>query len=607
MKQFVGAVFLVFCLISYSVSVNAISLSLNEVRQFIVDNDLDWQAGETSISKLSDEEYHQLMGLEIPNNIIEDRDDLYLEENPFDGRSSYDWRDYNGVTSVKAQGSCGSCWAFATVAMVESFILIYDGYDWDLSEQQLVSCNNEGYGCGGGWFLPEYFISPGGVFETCMPYQASDYVPCTQNQCQFVAFVDDWTSVGSSVNAIKSALVDGPVATAMYAFDDLSYYSGGCYSHGHTSSANHGVLIVGYNDAECNGQGAWIVKNSWGPNWGENGFFKIKYGDSNIGYGSTRIYYSPSTTVNLAFANHTVYDGESGDNDGQADPGESVQISVALGNSGNSTATGVGAVLSCNQSQVLITDSIVGFPNIGAGQQQTSYSPYFSVQFSSQIATGNMITFNLSINCDQGTFTDSFYIQVGNTQPPTATPTSQPTNTPIPSWTPRPTPTSASHPTNTAIPTYTPSPHPTNTPSGQSTHTPLPTQTPYPTQSTPEPTNTPEETNVSVRLMLNQDTFRTGDDFFLKMQIDNPGVPLICEQYIIFKIGSGYWFWPKWDQDIAGVFQIVPSGETEKGLLHFAWPEFKGSADGLEFYAFYCQTGTYNLLSDLGYVKFGYR
>ena len=265
-KQLIAIIF-VFVAVLLTTSALAISLSLEEVQFNIDTQNLDWTASENSISDLSDAEYDNLRSLKLPDDYLEPEEVPNLDPLPFGDRDSWDWRDHNGVTAVKHQGGCGSCWAFASTGVVESFILIYDGLNWDLSEQQLVSCNNQGYGCDGGWIYFQPYQYTGGVFESCMPYEASDSVPCTQNQCDKVAYIDSWSEINSSVNSIKNALVDGPVACAMYAFDDLSYYTGGCYSHGYASSVNHGVIIVGYNDNDCSGDGAWSLQLSSETSW----------------------------------------------------------------------------------------------------------------------------------------------------------------------------------------------------------------------------------------------------------------------------------------------------------------------------------------------------
>ncbi len=389
--------------------------TLAEVQQYIIDYDLDWEAGETSVSLLSAEERANLIGLTVPAGYVVPPESKDLDPDPFNGRASYDWRDHNGVTAVKDQANCGSCWAFATTGMVESAILIYDGLNRDLSEQQLVSCNNEGYGCDGGWFLPQHYMNPGGILETCMPYQASDSVPCSEASCDKVAFIDGYDEINDSVTSIKNALVDGPVAVAFYVYDDLYYYSGGCYSHGSASGVNHGVVIVGYDDAECSGDGAWIVKNSWGTDFGENGFFKIKYGDCNIGYGATRVYYTPSSPVQLAYSDHVMDDSTGGNGDGFADPGETVTLQVAIGNSGTQTATTVGAVLSTGTNGILINDNFAGFPNIPAGQDMSSLAPHFNISIDPTMTVGTVVTFTLDIACDEGDYDDTFYMIVGQT------------------------------------------------------------------------------------------------------------------------------------------------------------------------------------------------
>ena len=98
--------------------------------------------------------------------------------------SAFDWRDYDGCTPVRSQGGCGSCWAFATVGALECAIKIREGESVDLSEQWLVSCNQSGWGCDGGWYAHSYhgwLTDPcggtGAVLESDFPYLANDG-PC---------------------------------------------------------------------------------------------------------------------------------------------------------------------------------------------------------------------------------------------------------------------------------------------------------------------------------------------------------------------------------------------------------------------------------------------
>jgi hypothetical protein len=258
----------------------------------IVQNGWNWTAGRTSVSNLSDADKKFLLGAVAPPEDLS-LGEIHVDFPPVPYPVVMDWRDMGGTTAVKNQLSCGSCWAFNSTAAFESIIKINTGVEWDLSEQQVVSCNTAGDGCDGGWMTSAYnlFRSYGAVPESCMPYAASDSVPCTQDQCAVVDVVDGWSGVSNNVNSIKAAVQIAPVAVAMYVWNDFYSYDSGCYEHGTTSSVNHGVLIVGWDDEVCD-SGAWIIKNSWGTGWGIDGYCYIKYGTANIGYGGSLLQYS---------------------------------------------------------------------------------------------------------------------------------------------------------------------------------------------------------------------------------------------------------------------------------------------------------------------------
>jgi C1A family cysteine protease len=215
--------------------------------------------------------------------------------------SQFNWCDQGGCTSVKDQGSCGSCWAFGTVAPFESAIKIKDGQTTNLSEQYLVSCNAEGWGCNGGWWAHDYhewkYISgesgPGAVYESDFPYQAAD-VPCNPPH-PHPYILDDWVQLSSgvpSVSAIKQAIYDyGPVSAAVCVNSAFQNYNSDIFTGPSCSSVNHGVTLVGWNDS--NG-GYWYLKNSWGSDWGESGYMRIQWGVSRIGYRAAYVVYSGS-------------------------------------------------------------------------------------------------------------------------------------------------------------------------------------------------------------------------------------------------------------------------------------------------------------------------
>ena len=240
--------------------------------------------------------------------------------------SEFDWRNYNRanwVTPVKAQGSCGSCWAFASNGGVEAMINIIENdpyFDIDLSEQYLVSdCSNAGSCCGG---IPsqalDYIKDEGVPDECCFPYAdgscscdpftltcncrySNPPGVCSDKQCsdkcgdsdKRLWKIDEYKTINA--NDIKKYLVAfGPIVTCMYWEGDASdrWDSNGVYNCSALNRPNHAILIVGYNDNDAGGY--WIVKNSWGANWGpdSNGFFRLGYGECGLGsvFGSQYIH-----------------------------------------------------------------------------------------------------------------------------------------------------------------------------------------------------------------------------------------------------------------------------------------------------------------------------
>lgn len=250
----------------------------------------------------------------------------------YDLPDSFNWFGLGGMTPVKDQGSCGSCWDFGAVGALEAMIRIETGEELDLSEQQILSCATYGWGCGGGWtnIVWEHFRNGGAAEEACFPYQANDLIVCSEAGCPRVATARTWIDIPGDIDAIKTAIYEhGPVTSGFSVRSSFYYYDSGCYTIEGDTPNNHCMVICGWSDAICD-EGAWLVKNSWGEEWGIDGYCWIAYGKSGIGTDVQQVYYYPGTEIELAGG--IVEDGDSGDGDGWLDPGEEVELRVRLRN-----------------------------------------------------------------------------------------------------------------------------------------------------------------------------------------------------------------------------------------------------------------------------------
>lgn len=249
-----------------------------------------WSAGETWVTTLPEDQKANLYNLDfdIPDWVEPTKIDV-----PKDMPAHLDWSDMDGkdyMTSIKQQHPCGTCATFSTLGAVEALIKIAMDNEFiepNLSEQSVFSCDGP---------LPYTFFHPniymknnGASDETCFPYQCDYFghrVECNE-RCE------DWAArswkttdykfmMWPSTEAIKAALQDGPVTAGFQVKADFENYTGGVYEATTTEiRGGHGVVILGYDDA---GE-YWICKNSWGPEWGEEGYFRHKWESGLLSFG----------------------------------------------------------------------------------------------------------------------------------------------------------------------------------------------------------------------------------------------------------------------------------------------------------------------------------
>lgn len=214
---------------------------------------------------------------------------------------SLDWRKKNAVTSVKDQGQCGSCWTFSSTGASEGAWAITTGDLIDLSEEQLVECATGvqygSHGCNGGQMEGafKYLIQNGQCALSSYPYTSGSGKSGSCKSCSEIAHFSSCSDVKPNDQiSLKGAVAQQPVAVAIEA--DTRYfqsYSGGILdSVSCGTQLDHGVLIVGY--GEESGEKYWLLKNSWGTSWGEQGYFRILRTDSTNDPGICGIAMDPS-------------------------------------------------------------------------------------------------------------------------------------------------------------------------------------------------------------------------------------------------------------------------------------------------------------------------
>lgn len=239
------------------------------------------------------EEYQKLNEQDQNKLNQEEKTDIIDAPNP--KAAAFNWRDRGMMTSVRNQSTCGSCWAFTSAAAMEANFMIRRGITLDIAEQNILDCSGGG-SCSGGWYANvfNYYMRNSVVQESAAPYKNKEG-SCTVRNSSGNHKISAWGYVKRdmgipTVAEMKEALCTyGPICATIKATNAFQGYKSGIFDeHARVTGPrdiNHAVLIVGWDDAKR----AYLVKNSWGTAWGEQGYVWVEYGCNNIGYGAAWI------------------------------------------------------------------------------------------------------------------------------------------------------------------------------------------------------------------------------------------------------------------------------------------------------------------------------
>jgi len=243
--------------------------------------------GLTKYSDLSPEEFKStLLGYVRP----ESRADVGVLTPSITAPQTWDWRTQNKVTPVKDQGQCGSCWAFSTVENIESMYCVKNNIDCTtfppLSPQEIVDCDTTDQGCNGGDPPTAYaFVMQEGGLEddSDYPYTAQDGTCNFQSNLVKVTITNwQYATSNSDETTMQTNLVSwGPLSICVDAEPWQDYTGGVMMASDCSTSLDHCVQLVGYDMTQSTP--FWIVRNSWGTDWGENGYIRLQYGQDTCG------------------------------------------------------------------------------------------------------------------------------------------------------------------------------------------------------------------------------------------------------------------------------------------------------------------------------------
>jgi C1A family cysteine protease len=238
--------------------------------------------GFTKFSDWSEREQRSINGARKPQPQQDWKETIVFEKRGTEANPTtpIDWVAKGKTTKVKDQRECGSCWAFSTTETIESALLMAGKTVQPLSPQEVVDCDSNDQGCGGGW--PREAIAwvkeqGGQDTEQCYPYTGQDGT-CSSSQCTPFTNIKTVVPIGQTETETYAALAKyGPLSICADA-SSWSNYNGGIMTADQCGQdIDHAIQLTGYSPDQG---GYWIVRNSWGPDWGVDGFIWLQYGQN---------------------------------------------------------------------------------------------------------------------------------------------------------------------------------------------------------------------------------------------------------------------------------------------------------------------------------------
>jgi C1A family cysteine protease len=233
--------------------------------------------GFTQFSDMSPREFQTKMtGFKPSQPIV--KSEIKVEDEASNPTGSINWVARGKTTPVKNQQQCGSCWAFSATETIESAMLMAGRQPAIGSPQQIVDCDTNDSGCNGGdpAEAMQWIIQVGGQdTESCYPYTAQDG-RCASSSCSPANHIRSTIPVtGGELNIYNALAAYGPLSIACDASAWQNYNGGILPASQCGNNVDHAIQLTGYT---ASSGGYWVVRNSWGTSWGENGFIYLQYG-----------------------------------------------------------------------------------------------------------------------------------------------------------------------------------------------------------------------------------------------------------------------------------------------------------------------------------------